>query len=114
MRAKKKENIAMGQRIKAAREKAHLTQAELSSMVGISPKTMSLVERGGSGMSVHTFCRLCAVLDVSSDSLLFGREPKNDVTRLSEKLAALEPAQFALVETILDHILLLADTPQNK
>lgn len=111
MRVKKKENIAMGLRIKAAREKAHLTQEELSAMVGISSKTMSLVERGGSGMSVRTFCRLCAVLDVSSDSLLFDIEPKNDTARLMEKLAALGPKQFAVVEAILDQLLLLSRTP---
>ena len=40
------DQIAIGTRIKAARERVHLTQEQLAEIVDISPTHMSVIERG--------------------------------------------------------------------
>ena len=40
------DQAAIGSRIKAARERAHLTQEQLAEIVDISPTHMSVIERG--------------------------------------------------------------------
>ena len=40
------DQIAIGARIKAARERVHLTQEQLAEIIDISPTHMSVIERG--------------------------------------------------------------------
>ena len=58
---------AVGQRIRAARERKHLTQEEL---VDISPTHVSVIERGTKIPRMDTFVAIANVLQVSADSLL--------------------------------------------
>lgn len=62
--------IAIGGRIKAAREQAHLTQEELAEKVDISPTHMSVIERGVKTPKLDTFVRIANALNISSDVLL--------------------------------------------
>ena len=50
----------LGNRIKDARERRHLTQEKLSEIVDISPTHMSVLERGVKGMKLSTFIKICA------------------------------------------------------
>lgn len=61
---------AVGQRIKAAREKKGLTQEELAARVEISPTHVSVIERGTKIPRMDTFVAIANVLEVSADSLL--------------------------------------------
>lgn len=61
---------AVGQRIKAAREKRGLTQEELAALVNISPTHVSVIERGAKTVRMDTFVAIANVLEVSADSLL--------------------------------------------
>ncbi len=61
---------AVGQRIKAAREKKHLTQEDLAALIEISPTHMSVIERGAKIPRMDTFVAIANVLEVSVDSLL--------------------------------------------
>ena len=61
---------AVGQRIKAAREKKGLTQEELAARVEISPTHVSVIERGTKVPRMDTFVAIANVLEVSADSLL--------------------------------------------
>ena len=62
--------IAIGSRIKEAREQAHLTQEELAEMVDISPTHMSVIERGVKTPKLDTFVKIVNALNISSDALL--------------------------------------------
>lgn len=62
--------IAIGNRIKAAREQAHLTQEELAEIIDISPTHMSVIERGVKTPKLDTFVRIANALNLSSDALL--------------------------------------------
>lgn len=61
---------AVGQRIRAARERKHLTQEELAALVDISPTHVSVIERGTKIPRMDTFVAIANVLEVSADSLL--------------------------------------------
>lgn len=61
---------AVGQRIKAAREKKNLTQEDLAALVNISTNHISIIERGSKVPRVDTFVAIANALDVSADSLL--------------------------------------------
>ena len=62
--------IAIGSRIKEAREQAHLTQEELAEIVDISPTHMSVIERGVKTPKLDTFVRIANALHLSADALL--------------------------------------------
>ncbi|HDX6971681.1 helix-turn-helix domain-containing protein [Clostridioides difficile] len=62
---------AIGQRIKIARIKKHLTQDTVSEMVNITPSHMSNVETGKSTVSLPTLVSIANALGVSVDELLY-------------------------------------------
>ena len=62
--------IAIGSKIKEARERAHLTQEDLSEIVDISPTHMSVIERGVKTPKLDTFVKIANALPLSADALL--------------------------------------------
>lgn len=62
--------LALGQRIREAREKRALTQAQLAEIIGISPQFMGNLERGMSKPSLQTVFSLSRALDTPLDGLL--------------------------------------------
>ena len=79
MKEKKEINIYIGNEIRTAREKAGLTQAEFGEIMFLDTKNVSDIERGVTGIKIATLKRICEGLSVSSDSLLFGDQSKNDI-----------------------------------
>jgi len=69
---KKKINVEIGKRIHIARERNHYTQEVLSEKLDLTTQYLSDVERGASGISISTLIKLCKILNVSSDYILFG------------------------------------------
>ena len=61
---------AVGQRIKAAREKKNMTQEDLAALIDISPTHISVIERGTKIARMDTFVAIANVLEVSADALL--------------------------------------------
>ena len=61
---------AVGQRIKAAREKKSMTQEDLAARINISPTHVSVIERGTKILRIDTFVAIANVLEVSADELL--------------------------------------------
>ena len=101
MDSKKEINISIGRNIKIAREKAGLTQEQLSEMIGIGPKSLSAVERGTVGISIATLQKICNALPVSSDALIFGGNAQNDVKGLVSRLERLTPKQYEIAKNML-------------
>ena len=84
--------IAIGSKIKEARERAHLTQEELAEIIDISPTHMSVIERGVKTPKLDTFVKIVKALNLSADALLLdGMEQVNDsiVAELSVRLGRL-------------------------
>ena len=61
---------AVGQRIRAAREKKNQTQEELAARIDISPTHISVIERGTKIPRLDTFVAIANALNVSADTLL--------------------------------------------
>ncbi len=104
MRDKKEINIYIGNHIRIARERAGLTQEQLGNLIGMGTKNVSDVERGVAGITVSTLKRICEKLSISSDSIIFGDQGRNDVEHLADRLERLSPEQFRIVEDFLNHV----------
>ena len=89
MREKKEINIQIGSAIRDARERAGLTQEQFGELVSLGTKNVSDIERGVAGITVSTLKRICEKLSISSDSILFANEAKNNVQVLAERLERL-------------------------
>ena len=102
MQEKKQINVQIGARSKEEREKAGLTQERFSELIGLGTKSVSAFERGTVGISFTTLKKICQVLSVSSDQILFGQreENENDLSELSRRLERLSPRQYAIAEEI--------------
>ena len=101
------DQVAIGARIKAARERVHLTQEQLAEIIDISPTHMSVIERGLKTPKLDTFVRIANALGVSTDALLqdvvvpanesilaelsvrIGRLPQKDQERILNAIRAL-------------------------
>lgn len=102
MREKKEINIQIGKQVKLAREKSRLTQEQLAEQLECTPQYLSDLERGVVGISVALLKRLCVVLAVSSDDILFAEESKNTLETIEEKGRVLSDRQFQLLVEIVD------------
>lgn len=74
MQAKKPINVRVGRNIQRLREEHHYTQEELSEKIGVTPNHLSAIERGVSGISLDLLEKLCQVLTVTADHILFGHK----------------------------------------
>lgn len=101
MSEKKEIDLLVGNNIKRERVKAGYTQEKFSELIGIGTKSLSAIERGTVGVSLSTLLRICKVLSISSNSLLFEESPKNDVQAITERLERLTPEQFVIANDIL-------------
>lgn len=95
-------NIKMGIQIKKARESARLTQEALSEILGCSPQYISLMENGRYTISIKMLRKLCASLDISSDSILFPGNERHCLDILSYKCKDLSDEHFRLLLEIVN------------
>lgn len=70
---KKQYLVAMGKRIRAARENANLSPEELGRALGVHRTTVNGWENGHNGTPAEQLAAICHVLRVSADYLLLGR-----------------------------------------
>ena len=84
--------IAIGSRIKEAREWAHLTQEEVAEKVAISPTHMSAIERGIKTPRLDAFVKIVNAWNLSADALLqdgMGHADESIMTELSMRIGRL-------------------------
>lgn len=106
MKEKKQINLDIGQRIKSEREAAGFTQEHLAEMIGLGVKHISAIERGVVGISLTTLQKICTVLAISCDDLIFGKEvKKNDVQELTKRLERLSPEQYKIANEVFSSLL---------
>ena len=112
MKEKKPINVEIGQNVKRVRENAGFTQESFAEMLGLGVKHVSAIECGAAGLSLATLQRICTVLSVPADMLLFGTpaSDNNDeraaaLEFLTERLSLLPDHQFWAAKDILDKLL---------
>ena len=112
MKEKKSINIEVGQNIKYLRESAGLTQDAFSELVSLGVKHISAIECGAVGISLSTMRRMCEVLSVPADAILFGasdsceQDPRaQEIANLNARLGSLPDKEFAAIQEILNKVL---------
>ncbi|MEY8317121.1 helix-turn-helix transcriptional regulator [Oscillospiraceae bacterium 50-58] len=94
MQAKKPTNVRVGRNIQRLREEHHYTQEELSEKIGVTPNHLSAIERGVSGISLELLEKLCQMLSVTADHILFGRKtPETNGEELLKLLQSIGQVQ---------------------
>ena len=82
--------IAVGRRIKAAREVKHMTQEKLAETIDLSTDHISVIERGVKVPRLDTFVAIANALEVSADDLLIDvvdHAAQHQISELGEELA---------------------------
>lgn len=99
------DQIALGKRIKAARERACMTQEALAA-AGVDH--MSVVERGVKAPKLEKLVAIANALNVGTDELLqdaLNTATMLHATEISEKLKALPPEGQRKVMNVLDTLI---------
>lgn len=79
----------MGIRVREYREKLNYTMEEFAEKLDISPRFVSDIELGKKGMSIDTLIKMCELLSVSADYLIWGKGEKaeNNISELTAELS---------------------------
>lgn len=85
------QNYDVGSRIYELRKEKGFSQKELGALIGVSNKAVSKWETGASAPKTETIIKLAAVLDVTAEELLCGKQKEfenlNTLEALSNKTA---------------------------
>ena len=94
-------------RIRKAREDAGYTREKFAELLDVSVSYLAEVERGRTNVSVKTLIKICNVLGLSADYVLFGENREADALLL-EKLHRLDAKYLPLVTGIVNDLLALS------
>lgn len=98
-------NVLVGANIKREREKAGFTQDQFSELLGIGSKSLSSIERGVVGVSLTTLLRICDLLHISANVLLYEQTRKNDADGIALQLKMLSAEQFEIASDVLTNLI---------
>jgi len=101
---KKDLNVLVGANIKREREKAGFTQDQFSELLGIGSKSLSSIERGVVGVSLPTLLRICDILHISANVLLYEQTQKNDADSIALQLQLLSAEQFEIASEVMTNL----------
>ena len=102
------DQVALGKRIKAARERVGMTQEDLAAAVDYSVDHVSVVERGVKPPKLEKLVAIANVLNVGTDELLqysLNAATMLRATELSERLKTLSPDGQRKVMNVLDALI---------
>lgn len=105
MDSRKDLNVLVGTNIKREREKAGFTQDQFSEMLGIGSKSLSSIERGVVGVSLPTLLRICDILHISANVLLYEQTQENDVDSIALQLRLLSEEQFEIASDVMTNLM---------
>lgn len=104
MDGRKDLNVLVGANIKREREKAGFTQDQFSELLGIGSKSLSSIERGVVGISLPTLLRICDILHICANVLLYEHTRKNDVDSMALQLKKLSAQQFEIASDVMANL----------
>ena len=100
-------NQAIGERIRNEREKLRLTREEFAEVLGLSPLYIGQLERGERQMSLDTLVKVSVCLHTSTDYLIYGNTPENEIekSRINTLLNRCSKNELSLIENIIKLII---------
>ena len=105
MDSRKELNVLVGSNLKRARENAGFTQDRFSELLGIGSKSLSSIERGVVGVSLTTLLKICDILHISANALLYEQTRCNDADGIALQLSRLSPEQFEIASAVLQNLM---------
>ena len=96
----------MYMRIRKARENMGYTREKFAELLDVSVSYLAEVERGRTGISVKMLIKMCNILGLSADYILFGQERDADTTLLN-KINRIDEKYLTLINKMLDELLAL-------
>ena len=98
--------IVLYVRIRSARESLGYTREKFAELLDVSTSYMAEVERGKTGISVKLLIKICEVLGLSADYILFGT-PRDSDELLLDKIHRIDEKYLPLLNDVITDLLSL-------
>ena len=98
----------MYKRIRKAREDLGYTREKFAEKLDVSVSYLAELERGRTGISVKMLVKVCNVLGLSADYVLFGNDRQEDARRL-DAIHRIDEKYLPLLDRIITELLALND-----
>lgn len=98
----------MYMRIRKAREDLGYTREKFAEKLEVSVSYLAELERGRTGISVKMLIKVCNVLGLSANYVLFGSERKEDALRL-DAIHRIDEKYLPLLDKVVAELLVLSD-----
>ena len=111
---KKEINITVGESIRKYRDISGYTQDKFAELIDKSTNFVAQVESGCNGVSLTTLKKICEVLGVSADRILWKNE--SEIT-ISEKLSHIDPKYLPVIEDVIQkqlEVIALAEKEEKR
>ena len=99
----------MYMRIRKAREDLGYTREKFAEKLDVSVSYLAELERGRTGISVKMLVKVCNVLGLSADYVLFGNDRQDDTLRL-DAIHRIDEKYLPLLDKVIAELLALNDT----
>ena len=97
----------MHTRIRIAREQLGYTREQFAEKLDVSVSYLAELERGRTGISVKLLIKVCDVLGLSADYVLFGDERDEDAL-LMDKIHRIDSKYIPLLDKVIAELLTLS------
>lgn len=94
-------------RIRKAREEQGYTREKFAEKLDVSVSYLAELERGRTGISVKMLIKVCNLLGLSADYVLFGTERKEDALRL-DAIHRINSKYLPLLDKTIGELLILS------
>ena len=98
----------MYMRIRKAREDLGYTREKFAEKLDVSVSYLAELERGRTGISVKMLIKVCNVLGLSADYVLFGNDRQDDALRL-DAIHRIDEKYLPLLDKVVAELLALSD-----
>lgn len=99
----------MHTRIRKAREDMGYTREQFAEKLDVSVSYLAELERGRTGISVKMLIKVCNVLGLSSDYVLFGSQRTEDGLRL-DAIHRIDEKYLPLLDRMIEELLALGSS----
>ena len=97
----------MYMRIRKAREELGYTREKFAEKLDVSVSYLAELERGRTGISVKMLIKVCKVLGLSADYVLFGNDRSEDSKRL-DAIRRIDEKYLPLLDKVIAELLTLS------
>lgn len=99
--------IVLHTRIRRAREQQGYTREQFAEKLDVSVSYLAELERGRTGISVKMLTKVCDLLGLSADYVLFGEE-RNADAMLLDKIHRIDDKYIPLLNKMITELLVLS------